>query len=64
MTSERDWLAELIAAGVIASTGFADANGNIMYRFVKFPEGEEGERLKKLFNRHVQTGSRSGETIP
>jgi hypothetical protein len=49
-----DWLVELIAAGVIAPAGFDDANGNPAYRLLKFPPGEEGERLKALFDRHIQ----------
>ena len=54
MTVERDLaLAELEAAGVIAPAGFNDPNGNPAYRLLKFPAGEEGERLKALFDRHV-----------
>jgi hypothetical protein len=52
--SERDWLDELVAAGVIAPAGFDDANGNPAYRLLKFPPGEEGERLKALFDRHIK----------
>jgi hypothetical protein len=54
-TDERDRaLTELQAAGVIAPAGFNDANGNPAYRLLKFPPGEEGERLKALFDRHIQ----------
>ena len=54
-TNERDLaLAELEAAGVIAPAGFNDPNGNPAYRLLKFPSGEEGERLKALFDRHIQ----------
>jgi hypothetical protein len=54
-TEERDRaLTELQAAGVIARAGFNDANGNPAYRLLKFPPGEEGERLKALFDRHVR----------
>jgi hypothetical protein len=48
--------AELEAAGVIAPAGFDDANGNSVYRLLKFPLGEEGLRLRALFGRHVQGG--------
>lgn len=55
MTDARDLaLAALEAAGVIAPAGFNDANGNPAFRLLKFPPGEEGERLKALFDRHVQ----------
>jgi hypothetical protein len=54
MTSERDWRVELVTAGVIAPTGFNDLNGNPAYRLLRFPGGEEGLRLKALFDRHVQ----------
>jgi hypothetical protein len=52
--SERDWVTELEAAGVIAPAGFNDANGNPAYRLLKFPPGEEGLRLRALFDQHVQ----------
>jgi hypothetical protein len=53
-TDERDRaLTELHAAGVIAPVGFDDANGNLVYRMLKFPSGEEGEKLKALFDRHI-----------
>jgi hypothetical protein len=52
---ERDLaFAELEAAGVIAPAGFDDANGNPAYRLLKFPPGEEGARLRALFERHIQ----------
>jgi hypothetical protein len=51
---ERDWVSELEAAGVIAPAGFDDANGNPAYRLLKFPPGEEGERLRALFDQQVQ----------
>jgi hypothetical protein len=34
--------------------GFDDANGNPAYRLLKFPPGEEGERLRALFDQHVE----------
>ena len=46
--------AELEAAGVIAPAGSDDANGNPAYRLFGFPPGENGKRLKALFDRHVQ----------
>jgi hypothetical protein len=53
--SDRDLaFAELEAAGVIAPAGFDDPNGNPAYRSLKFPSGEEGERLKALFDRRIQ----------
>ena len=45
---------ELERAGVIAPTGSDDANGNPMYRLLTFPSGKEGERLKSLFDFHIQ----------
>jgi hypothetical protein len=51
--------AELKAAGVIAPAGFNDANGNGAYRLLGFPPDEEGERLRALFDRHIQ-GRRNG----
>jgi hypothetical protein len=51
---ERDWRAELEAAGVIAPAGFDDTNGNPAYRLLKFPPGAEGLRLGALFDQHVQ----------
>jgi hypothetical protein len=36
-----------------ATAEFDDAKGTPAYRFLKFPPGEEGERLKALFDRHV-----------
>ena len=51
-TEERDRaLTELQSASVIAPAGFNDPNGNPAYRLLKFPPGEEGERLKALFDR-------------
>jgi hypothetical protein len=52
--SERDWVDELVSAGVLALAGFDDANGNPAYRLLGFPLGAEGERLKILFDRHIQ----------
>jgi hypothetical protein len=53
--NDRDLaLAELKAAGVIAPAGFDDANGNPAYRMLNFPPGKDGERLKALFDRHIQ----------
>jgi hypothetical protein len=54
MTDERDWLVELEAAGVLVATELIDDNGNAAYRLVGFPPGEEGERLRALFDQHVQ----------
>jgi hypothetical protein len=54
MADDRDAaFAELEAAGVIAAAGFDDPNGNPAYRMLKFPPGEEGERLRALFDRFV-----------
>jgi hypothetical protein len=53
--NERDRaFAELEAAGVIAPAGSDDANGNVIYRMGSFPSGEEGRRLRALFDQHVQ----------
>jgi hypothetical protein len=60
MTSERDWADQLIAAGVLVPTQQLDANGNVVYRMGEFPPGEEGLRLKVLFDQNVvqhSTGS-------
>jgi hypothetical protein len=54
VSNERDWVVELERAGVIAPAGFDDANGNPAYRLLKFPPGEEGLRLRALFDQHVQ----------
>jgi hypothetical protein len=55
VTSDRDQaLAELMDAGVLVRAGFDDDNGNPAYRMLKFPPGEEGERLKALFDRHIK----------
>jgi hypothetical protein len=63
VTSERDWVDVLERAAVIAPAGFDDPNGNPVYRLLGFPPGEEGERLRALFARHVRTGSRSASRI-
>jgi hypothetical protein len=53
--SDRDLaFAELEAAAVIAPAGSDDANGNPVYRLLGFPSGENGRRLKALFDQHVQ----------
>jgi hypothetical protein len=52
--SERDWVDELIDAGVLMATDATDSNGNPIFRVAGFPLGEEGKRLKALFDRHVQ----------
>jgi hypothetical protein len=58
MTDARDLaLAALETARVIAPAGY-DANGNPVFRVLKFPSGEEGERLKALFDRYVQGRNR------
>jgi hypothetical protein len=43
--------AELMSANVITFAGFNDHNGNAAYRLVGFPSGEEGLRLRGLFDR-------------
>jgi hypothetical protein len=53
VTSERDWLAELERAGVISRTELVDDNGNLAWRLVGFPAGEEGVRLRALFDQFV-----------
>jgi hypothetical protein len=53
--SERDWIDELVKGGVIALAGFDDANGNPAYKMLGFPPGEEGVRLRALFEKHVRT---------
>jgi hypothetical protein len=64
-TDERDHaLTELQAAGVIAPAGFDDANGNPAYRMLKISPGEEGERLKALFDRHVHGRNRLDDSPP
>jgi hypothetical protein len=55
VTDERDLaFDELQAAGVIAPAGFDDANGNPAFKLLRFPPGAEGEKLKALFDRHIQ----------
>ena len=55
LRAERDQaFAELERAGVIEPTGSDDSNGNPMYRLLAFPSGKKGERLKALFDRHIQ----------
>jgi hypothetical protein len=54
VSTERDWLDELISAGVLVLADFDDANGNPAYELRGFPPGEEGVRLRALFDRHVQ----------
>jgi len=44
--------------GVIVS----DSADNFRYRLLKFPPGEEGERLKALFDRCVQGRNRINES--
>jgi hypothetical protein len=53
-STEHDWVDELIDAGVLAPAGFNDSNGNPAYRLLTFPAGEEGRRLRALFDQHVQ----------
>ena len=65
MTDARDLaLAALEAAGVIAPAGFNDANGNPAFRLLKFPSGEENERLKALFDRYVECRNRRDDSAP
>ena len=53
MTAERDFaLAELEAAGILVRAGFDDV-GAAVYRMTKFPEGEQGARLRALFEGHI-----------
>jgi hypothetical protein len=54
VTGEDDWADVLISAGVLVPTEQIDANDNVVYRLGEFPAGEEGERLKALFDLHVQ----------
>ena len=64
MTDARDLaFAALEAAGVIAPAGL-DPNGNPVFRVLKFPSGEEGERLKALFDRYVQGRNRRNDSAP
>jgi hypothetical protein len=64
-TDERDRaLNELQATGIIATAGFDDANGNPAYRMLKFPPGEEGDRLKVLLDRHIQGRNRLDDSAP
>jgi hypothetical protein len=60
VTSERDWRDELIGAGVLVPTKFIDDNGNRVYRMGVFPSGEQGRRLRLLFDEHVEGQSRHG----
>jgi hypothetical protein len=55
MTDERAWVVELVDAGVLVATEQVDANNNIVYRTGKFPDGAEGERLRKLYDQHIVT---------
>ena len=65
MTDARDLaFAALEAAGVIAPAGFNEANGNPVFRLLKFPSGEEGERLKALFDRYVEGRNRCDDSAP
>jgi hypothetical protein len=64
VTDERDLaLAELEAAGVLIRAGFDDT-GRHVYRMAKFPVGEEGERLKALFDKHIQGRNRLDDSAP
>jgi hypothetical protein len=54
VTDEPDWRDVLEAAGVIVRAESRDANGNVVFRVGRFPDGEEGERLRKLFDRNVK----------
>jgi hypothetical protein len=59
MTDDCDAaLAELETAGVLVPAGFDDPNGNPAFRFVGFPPGAEGERLRVLFDKHIQARNR------
>jgi hypothetical protein len=51
--SEREWIAELVAANVLVPAGVDDRNGNPAYELRKFPRGKRGRKLKALFDRHV-----------
>jgi hypothetical protein len=53
---DRDWVDELIDAGVLVPVGSDDSNGNPIYRLREFPAGERGRRLRRLFDEHVQAG--------
>ena len=54
MTDDRDWLVELMDAGVLVPTDSVDDNNNRIYRMAPFPPGSEGVRLRSLFDQHVQ----------
>jgi hypothetical protein len=58
LEAERDWVDELIGAGVLVRTGSVDSNGNLIYRLREFPAGEQGRRLRLLFDRYVVQGRR------
>ena len=65
MTDARDLaFAALEAAGVIAPAGLNDPNGNPVFRLLKFPSGEEGGRLKALFDRYVEGRNRRDDSAP
>jgi hypothetical protein len=55
---ERDWVTELLDAGALVRTESKDSNGNFIYRVGTFPPGEEGARLKKLFDQNVKQAER------
>jgi hypothetical protein len=50
----RDWVDQLVQANVLVATDQIDANGNVVYRMGEFPAGEEGQRLRAIFDRNVQ----------
>jgi hypothetical protein len=53
--TDRDLaFAELERAGVISRTESTDTNGNVIWRFIGFPAGAEGEALKVVFDRYIQ----------
>jgi hypothetical protein len=53
-TDSRAWVRELERAGVLVHTESIDSNGNVIFRMGQFPAGVEGERLRALFDRHVE----------
>ena len=61
MTKEYDWADELISAGVLVPTQQIDANGGVIYRIGEFPPGEEGLRLRAIFNRNVKRHDRQSQ---